>query len=104
MTETFYEAAHLGNGNGKHVLSSIVGRYMNSNISHGLGSINNDILIIGGKHQPNIEETIKEYQETNPIVEASVLENSRFLPHVETPGMFLSEVRPFLDNIENIEE
>lgn len=104
MLETYYEAAHFGNGNGKYVLSSIVGKYMNSNISHGLKSINNDIFVIGGKHQPNIEDTMKEYQEINPIVETAILENSRFLPHMEVPELFLAEVKPFLDNIENIDE
>lgn len=97
MIETYYESAHHGYGNGKYLLSSIIANYMNTNIIHGLKSIKNDILIIGGKHQPDIEETILKYKAANDSIKYIILDKTKSLPHLEVPKDFLTKVEQFLD-------
>lgn len=97
MVDTYYESAHRGNGNGKYVLSSIAGNYMNMNILHGLKSLNNSILIIGGKQQPNIINTIESYETYNPAIESIILPRSKFLPHLETPEQVLEQTKIFFE-------
>lgn len=97
MVETYYESAHIESGNGKYLLSSIVGNYMNTNLTHGLESIENDIFILGGKHQPDILNTIEKYKKINSSIDSAIIEKSRFLPHMEAPDLFLAEVKPFLE-------
>lgn len=100
MIDTYYESAHLGGGKGKYLLSSITGNYLNANITHGLKSIKNNILLIGGKNQSNIEEILENYKTINSSIKSSLLNNSRFLPHVEVPDFFLAAVKHYLENRE----
>lgn len=97
MIDTFYESAHLGGGKGKYLLSSIVGNYLNTNITHGLKSIKNEVFIIGSKHQSNIEMILEDYKTINPSIKSSLLNKSRFLPHMEVPDLFLAAVKPFFE-------
>lgn len=95
MVDTYYESAHRGNGNGRYVLSSISGKYMNMNISHALKAINNSILIVGGKQQPNIDSTINSYKKINSSIESVILSKAKYLPHYESPEKILEQIQFF---------
>ena len=95
VLDTYYESAHLGGGSGKYLLSSIMGNYMNVNIVHGLKSIKNSVMIIGGRHQQNIEKTINEYKTVNDSIESVILNKSRLLPHVEVSDLFVEKTKSF---------
>lgn len=92
MIDTYYEAAHRGNSNGKYILSSYVGNYMGANISHGLKSIDKDILIIGGEQINNIETIIEQYKDINDNIESIIIPKAKKLPHFETPDIVFQEI------------
>lgn len=97
MIDSYYEAAHRKNGKGKYILSSILGNYMESNISYVLKSCKNKIFIIGGEQQENIERTIEEYKKLKPEIESVILARSKKLPHYETPRVVLEQIKEFVD-------
>lgn len=92
MVDAYYEAAHKGDGSGKYLYSSIVGRYTNFNILHGLKSVNNSIFIIGGKEEPGITDIIEDYTHFNPAIEYHIIGKTKHLPHAEQPEKFLDQV------------
>lgn len=96
MIDTYYEAAHCGKGNGKYVLSSYLSKYMNTNISHALKQLDNDILIIGGSFESNINDIIEEYQTVKPSIESDIIQDTKHLPHFEKPIALLNRLNNFL--------
>ena len=96
VIDTYYEAAHTENGQGKYLLSSIKSHYTNINIIHALKKINNSIYLIGSKGNPNIEETIHSYISYNPSIEASYLQESKYLPQLEVPDKLLESLNLYL--------
>ena len=53
MEETYYEAAHIGGSNGRYLYSSLLGNYLNNNITHAVKAISTPTLIIGSKELKN---------------------------------------------------
>ena len=90
-----HEAAHTRSGGGKYLLSSIIGKYIHFNISHGLKSINNSVFIITGEHHAECDEIIARYTLLNPAVEHESISKSKSLPHYEAPEQLLELVRTF---------
>lgn len=94
--EAYYESAHRGKGNGKYLLSSIVGNYAYLNIAHALKSVDHCIYIVGGSGKSGIQETIALYTALNTSVESVILPNAKQLPQLEAPGDVLEQIRIFL--------
>ncbi len=99
--DAYYEAAHINNSTGKYLYSSLIGKYMNFNIIHGLKSVNNSIYVIGGKEEPGIFDIIEDYAHFNPSVESVVIEKSKHFPHIEQPNVFLEQIGIYF-NFEDI--
>ncbi len=97
LIDSYYEAAHLKNGNGKYLLSSIHAYYTNINIIHALKKVNNSIFIIGSKENETETDIIKDYANFNPSIETAVVDHSKYLPQLENPDKFLSHVELFLN-------
>jgi len=95
MVNIYYEAAHLQRGNGKYLLSSIIGRYINCNIAHGLKSIDNSIFIVGGEAKEGINETVALYSSLNPSIEQEIIPATKHLPQHEAPEKLLELIRIF---------
>ncbi len=55
LVDTCFETAHLDKGNGKYLLSSIAGKYIDRNIAATLKELNNSIYIIGGQAEKGIQ-------------------------------------------------
>lgn len=90
MINTFYEAAHLSGSSAKYSLASFMTRYMNTDIRKALASIDNSIYILWSKDEPfSNSSIIEEYQDLNPSIEYSIVEDSVLLPHIEKPQAFL---------------
>ena len=90
-----HEAAHTKSGSGKYLLSSIIGKYIHFNISHGLKSINNSLFIITGEHHADVNEIIARYTLLNPALEHETISQSKSLPHYENPAQLLELVQTF---------
>lgn len=98
VLDTYYESAHLQNGKGKYLLSSIKSNYTNINIVHALKKINNSIYLIGSKEQNGITEIMNSYIAYNPSIEASYVDDSKYLPQLEVPEKFIDTLNLFLES------
>lgn len=95
--DTYYESAHLNNSRGKYLLSSIKSNYTNINISHALRKINHSIFIVNSRDSSSDNGT-NYYLELNPSIEVSYIENTKYLPQLESPKEFISNVLIFLNS------
>lgn len=93
--DTYYESAHKDNGNGKYLLSSIIGKYIYCNVAHALKEIDNSIFIVGGELKEHIQETIALYRSLNRAVESEMIPKAKQLPQMETPEQLLEIIRIF---------
>ena len=93
--DTYYEGAHRGNGNGKYLLSSLVGNYVNLNLTHALKNVNNSIYILGGAAEDGIQETLALYTSLNPSIETELISKAKHLPQLETPVEVLERIKIF---------
>ena len=94
--QTYYQAAHIGDGGGKYLLASIKSYYTNINVVSAIKKINNSICLIGGKEHPFIEDVINDYQEFNPAIEDAYIANTTCLPQMEAPDKFVHLVNIIL--------
>ena len=90
----YYESAYLGDSP-KAIFSSLECRYTNCNILNALKKIDNSIYIVGGSEEPEIEQTIRDYQSLNSAIESSVITKTRHLPQLETPDKLLDLIHIF---------
>lgn len=96
LADIFYESAHLDKSNGKYLLASMKGKYIYSNITQAIKSINNSIFIIEGKAENRCKESIALYTAINPSIEHEIIPNTRHLPHMEAPDAVLDCIDIFL--------
>lgn len=95
LFDSYYESAHIDNGNGKYLFSSIKGKYIYCNIAHALKSINNSIYIIEGQSEKRAEESVALYTSINPAIEYEIISHTKHLPHVECPRNILESINIF---------
>ena len=96
LVDTYFESAHKKHGKGKYILASIVGNYMEAMIPHALKSCENDILIIGGKHQDKIEDIVEDYRVCKDNIESVIISKTKKLPHYEEAEITLNEIKSFI--------
>lgn len=92
----YYEAAHLEQGNGKFLLSSIKSNYTNINIIHALKKIKNNIYLIGSIEIEGMQYIIDSYISYNPSIESSFITGSKYLPQLETAEKLLQIITDLL--------
>lgn len=91
----YHESAHLHGADSKYIFSSIISNYTNFSISHKLKDINNSICILGGSEENYIEQTIKDYQNRNPIIESFLIPHCKHFPQLEQPQELLKQCQVF---------
>lgn len=91
--KAYYNAAHEGDGNGKYLLSSLQGYYVNADISVALASAKNDIFLITGSNEVNRKEIEESYSDVNNNIITKVLAKTNHLPHLESPDEFVDFVK-----------
>lgn len=87
--KAYYNAAHTEKGNGKYLLSSLLGYYLNVDISVSLGSAKNDIFLITGSNESNRTKIEETYSKINNNIIHKVIAKSNHLPHLECPDEFM---------------
>lgn len=95
--DTCYESAHLGDGNGKYLMSSIIGNYIYFNISHGLQSIHNQILVVNGESYDSGTKALAQYTSLKPTIKHQVIPATKYLPQQESPEQLLNLANDFLN-------
>ena len=94
---TYYHSAHLGDGNGKYLLSSINSNYTNVNVIPALKRVNNSIILVTGKEHEFMSEIAEDYVSFNPAIEVVDIPQTKYLPHLEAPDKFLSTLEILLE-------
>ena len=96
LVDIYHETAHRQDGHGKYLYSSIKGNYLNINISPALKKIDNSIFLIGGSHEPEIDEIMNSYVELNPAIETATIPHTKHLPQLEAPDKVYHLLHIFL--------
>lgn len=94
--DAYYESAHRVSGNGKFLMASIDGQYVNINIRKALHSLDNNILIIYGAKAENKKETAESYHKLNENISTILLSGTKLLPQLEAPEDTFSTIENFL--------
>lgn len=94
--DSYYEAAHLHQSNGKYLLSSKKGLFLNFNIVKALHEINNSMFILYGDHLTNAKSNAESYAKINPSIEIASVKNTKYLPQIESPNQVLDYIHLFL--------
>lgn len=95
VLDAYYEAAHRNGNSAKFLYASLISKYVNINIIHGLKSIDNSIFIVEGEEEPTGKSIIDSYASANPAIESAIIKRSKHLPHIENPEGFLEQVGIF---------
>lgn len=89
ITKAYYGAAHTSNGNGKNLLASLEGYYVNIDITGALKNTDNKITIIIGGHNENINEIQNSYTKIKADITTKIIKDAKNLPQLETPEELL---------------
>lgn len=95
LIDSYYESAHLNQGNGRYLLASIKGKYLYCNIAQALQKLNNSIYILQGDSEKRFQESIALYTSINPAIECEVLPHQKHLPHIEAPDKIIETAQIF---------
>lgn len=90
--DAYYESAHYGKGNGKFLMASLDGYYLNVNIRKVLAKLDNEITIIYGDKLENEKEIVKSYKKLNEKISTKAIVGTKLLPQLEKPEEFLAKL------------
>lgn len=93
---SYIESAHLNNGNGKYLYSSIAAHYTNINVGHALPKVTN-LSIIGSRNRKNNTKIIDEYTKCNSTIETAFVSHSKYLPQLEVPEKFYEVLKVLIE-------
>ena len=93
----YSESSQKNKTRGKFLFACIITKLTNSNLIHSLMGLNNSIFIIAGQNVPHSQNTLEEYQNLLPSIEAVEIKNSSFLPQLECPEKTLEHIKLFFD-------
>ena len=96
IEEVYYEAAHTNGSNGKYLYSSMIGNYLNNNITHAVKSLHTPTLIIGSKEMKRYALALDDYHMVNPNLEIMRITNGNLYPHMEVPEKIVSIIEDYL--------
>jgi pimeloyl-ACP methyl ester carboxylesterase len=83
--DVYYESAHLKNNRGKYLYSSLLGNFVNINISNALKKIDKPVYLIGSRGIKNNIYILEEYRRLNSQFEIYMTSNSNLYPQLESP-------------------
>lgn len=85
MEDVYYEAAHLGESNGKYLHSSLTSNYVNVDITNAIKKIEKPVYIIGSRGINNNIQVVEEYKKKNKNFDITLISNSNLYPQLEIP-------------------
>lgn len=96
LEDIYYESAHTGGSNGRFLYSSILGKYLNNNISHALKKLSTPTLIIGSNNMKGNTHILDDYHKLNPNLNIIRITNGSLYPHMEIPEKTSSLIHNFI--------
>lgn len=89
IIKAYYDAAHTSNGNGKNLLASLEGYYVNIDITGALKNAGNNITLIIGNRNESMKEILNSYTKIKENIITKVIADAKNLPQLETPEELL---------------
>ena len=96
LEDTYYEAAHTNESNGRFLYSSMLGNYLNNNISHALKKLTTPTRIIGSNHLKGNTHVLDDYHKLNSNLDIVRITNGSLYPQMEIPEKTTSLINDFI--------
>ena len=96
LEDTYFEAAHTNGSNGRFLYSSLLGNYLNNNISHALKKMSTPTLIIGSNNIKGTTHKLDDYYKLNPNLTILRIMNGNLYPHLEIPEKTVTLINNFI--------
>lgn len=93
--KAYYDAAHTSNGNGKALLASIDGYYLNADILNAVKNAKNKIVIVTGEANDNREDIVTSYIRLNKKIIVETVPDAKYLPQLEAVGEMIELMETF---------
>lgn len=93
ISKSYYAASHASMGGGKMLFASLMGNYLNIDISKALAKSDNQILLITGEELENREEIEASYLKLNKNIISVSVSKSKYLPQLEEPDQTLNYLK-----------
>ena len=84
-----YDSAHRNNGNGRFLLASLRGLFLNWNLARPLSMIEQPVTIIYGTEAPGERAIAAAYKKAGKTVDIVSVENCGMLPQIEKPELII---------------
>jgi pimeloyl-ACP methyl ester carboxylesterase len=97
LVDQYYESAHLGNGGGRYFAASLLGGYLNMNVTQALKTLKVPAGIIEGGGNENFEWLISGWKELKPDINVAIIPKTKLLPQLEEPKLTSKEILSFID-------
>lgn len=94
--DIYYEAAHTNGSQGKYLYSSMLGNYLNNNVTHALKNLSTPTLVIGSKEMKKYSLALDDYHKVNPNLEIMKLTNGNLYPQLEIPEKIASIIDNYI--------
>lgn len=95
-----FESTQREKAHSKYLYACQCTGYTNVNILNCLKKLNNSIFIITGTKNPENTLAAAQYQNHLPSIEIIGIDQTKQLPHIETPDEFINQVNIFLSDEE----
>lgn len=96
MEDTYYESAHLYESNGKYLYSSLIGNYVNIDITRAIKNIDKPVKLIGSRDIKNNLQNLEKYRKLNKNFEITMISNCKAYPQLEVPEKLASILKKLL--------
>jgi pimeloyl-ACP methyl ester carboxylesterase len=93
IIDTYAESSQKNKAGGRFLYACMVSKLTNSNLLYSLARVNTNIYIISSQGIPGNIDIAKGYQEILETIEIVPLENSNYLPQLETPKELLEQIK-----------
>lgn len=96
ILEAHHEAAHKGGYYAKYLFASLISKKMNTNLSNGIKTLENEVILIEGEHEGNKDSIFTTYTELNPSIKTESITASKHFPQIENPEKFMELLGMYL--------
>lgn len=87
-----YFAAHYGKGAGKYLYASLIGNYLNVDMTDAIKNTDTKLDLMIGEHEPYAKETAEGYRKLNETISVTIIPQTKKLPHMEAPEKVMEQI------------
>lgn len=98
VEDAYYESAHIDNSRGKYLYSSLIGRFMNTNIRRGIKNMDKPIYLICSRNIKNNLKTTEEYCKYHSNTKVHYISDCKLYPQLESPEKTYQIINSILNN------